>query len=203
MTLVRQVHPAADKWPLLPADELQALAESPGVAEHLHLAPQLADGQEATHCEIIDGGAIVWKVSQADGVTHVSRFAAREGVAIDTRRPIYPPGVGAYLHYLGMNARPDWRIAETQAPRAAPTSSVYFIREHPDGFIKIGVARDAAGRMKSLQTASARDLRLLGTIPGGRDVELRLHERFAGERVRGEWFKPSPRLLAYISRVTT
>jgi hypothetical protein len=39
-------------------------------------------------------------------------------------------------------------------------------------------------------------LRLVGLIAG--NDEKRLHEQFADDRVHGEWFNPSPLLLAYI-----
>lgn len=82
---------------------------------------------------------------------------------------------------------------------AADRRSVYFIRAAASGLIKIGVAGSPASRLKALQTASPVDLTLIATIPGvGQADESRLHELFAEERVRGEWFQPSARLLAYV-----
>jgi hypothetical protein len=75
---------------------------------------------------------------------------------------------------------------------------VYFVRAGPDGPVKIGLARDVARRLKTLQTASPVPLLLLGVVPGDAKVERQLHRRFAGSRLRGEWFTPSPELLAHI-----
>jgi hypothetical protein len=81
-------------------------------------------------------------------------------------------------------------------------SNIYFIRSGNDGPIKIGRARDVARRVRTLQTASAAPLVLLGVIPGDGKVERRLHRRFAANRIRGEWFRATPELLAHIDALT-
>ena len=73
--------------------------------------------------------------------------------------------------------------------------SVYFIQRGENGPIKIGVSADVAGRLRMLQAASQEPLALLGTLPGGADLEQALHDRFRDQKVRGEWFRPSPELL--------
>lgn len=72
---------------------------------------------------------------------------------------------------------------------------VYFIQRGEDGPIKIGVSVDVAGRLRTLRAASQEPLVLLGTLPGGAGLEQALHDRFRDQRVRGEWFRPSPELL--------
>jgi hypothetical protein len=42
---------------------------------------------------------------------------------------------------------------------------------------------------------------LLVAIPGGRNVEAFLHEKFRRDRKFGEWFAPSPELMDFIARV--
>ena len=66
--------------------------------------------------------------------------------------------------------------------------SVYFITARDIGICKIGVARDVEARRSSLQTASPVELVLEATLPGSRELEQRLHKRFAKHRVKGEWF---------------
>ncbi len=65
---------------------------------------------------------------------------------------------------------------------------VYLIRsgEH----VKIGVAANVARRLTNLQTAHVSPLVVLGAIEFGDplDAEKQAHERFAAQRVRGEWF---------------
>lgn len=80
--------------------------------------------------------------------------------------------------------------------------SVYFIQAGDDGLIKIGVAGNAYQRLAGLQTSSPVPLRLVAAISGvGQVREVELHKRFAHLRAHGEWFHPTPELLAYIAEV--
>lgn len=54
--------------------------------------------------------------------------------------------------------------------------------------MKIGWALDPQKRLKQLQTGSSSRLHILATLPGGRDVESRLHAKFTHQRRQGEWF---------------
>jgi len=77
---------------------------------------------------------------------------------------------------------------------------VYFIRSEKNHEIKIGfTAGKVEKRLSSLQTAHPYKLQLLATMPGTMEYEKSLHERFASIRLEGEWFKPHPDLLAFIS----
>ncbi|MEU9546683.1 GIY-YIG nuclease family protein [Streptomyces mirabilis] len=62
--------------------------------------------------------------------------------------------------------------------------------------IKIGVAKDIAQRMKSLQIGSATTLELRWSARGGFPLERYLHEQFDARRTHGEWFdfqgRPDP-----------
>jgi hypothetical protein len=66
--------------------------------------------------------------------------------------------------------------------------SVYFISARDVDLVKIGCAFDPVRRFNHLRTASPIELTLEGAIPGGYAKEHELHERFAKQRVRGEWF---------------
>lgn len=71
-------------------------------------------------------------------------------------------------------------------------SNVYFIRDGT-GYIKIGVADDVAKRLSSLQTANHHELEVfmilhVGSKDDARKIEKELHEKFNGERIKGEWF---------------
>jgi hypothetical protein len=65
---------------------------------------------------------------------------------------------------------------------------IYFIRCHATGHTKIGKADDPRARLRGLQTGSPSRLDLVGTLPGDRSEEARLHRLFDARRVRGEWF---------------
>lgn len=76
--------------------------------------------------------------------------------------------------------------------------AVYFIQDE-DGPIKIGYSEgNPYRRLNAFCTGNPRELKLLVSIPGGREEEQALHERFADLRVKGEWFRPDARLLGFI-----
>lgn len=79
---------------------------------------------------------------------------------------------------------------------------IYFIRMGQDGPIKIGFSGNVATRFAGLQIGCPHELSLLGRMPGGLDDERRLHARFDALRIRGEWFRPEPELLAFIASET-
>lgn len=97
-------------------------------------------------------------------------------------------------------------IARRDAPSSVLTLSpgddtlLYFVQAGLGGPIKIGVTRDLTGRIATLQTACPTELRLLGCCLASATSERDLHARFAHARLRGEWFRCDPELLAFIAR---
>ena len=79
-----------------------------------------------------------------------------------------------------------------------PGSFVYFIQCGKAGPIKIGHSRYPQRRLAQLQTAHSEPLRLLHVEPGDRVDEEGIHAWFAHARVRGEWFRPTLRLIWYL-----
>lgn len=76
-------------------------------------------------------------------------------------------------------------------------TSIYFIGTK--SYVKIGSANDVTKRLNTLQTAHPETLEVLATIPNvDREVEYDLHKMFDGDRLRGEWFKLSLDLRAFI-----
>jgi hypothetical protein len=73
---------------------------------------------------------------------------------------------------------------------------VYFIRA--GDAIKIGYTTNLAARKRSLETASAVPLELLGSVSGDRREEARLHREWWHLHIRGEWFHADEELLRYI-----
>jgi len=82
--------------------------------------------------------------------------------------------------------------------KAVGPSVVYYVRlgDH----VKIGTTTNLPARLASFYVDHDPNA-LLGSEPGGRDVEARRHLEFAAERVyrNRELFNPSPRLLAHIA----
>ncbi len=76
---------------------------------------------------------------------------------------------------------------------------VYFIQAGENGPIKIGVSLDPPARLRSMQIGCPCELRLLGSIVGAWVAETVLHEAFNLERLRGEWFRPSPMFLEFVA----
>lgn len=75
-------------------------------------------------------------------------------------------------------------------------STIYFIQIGESGPVKIGVSFDPLDRLRQVQTASPEEVRLLACCLGTEQDEAALHEQFARHRIRGEWFRPVPALLA-------
>lgn len=81
--------------------------------------------------------------------------------------------------------------------RKRPTLYTYFIgSEH--GAIKIGSARDVHQRLTVLQTGNPEPLYIYAVADGGYEIEADLHSEFAADRLVGEWFARSDRLLRRI-----
>lgn len=109
------------------------------------------------------------------------------------------------LEAFNFNAeqRDGWIAAAkkaSRAPRLADdgASVIYFVG--PDGGdIKIGITSNFQTRLRSLKTGSSRPLCVLLVMPGTIDDERALHDRFAADRLHGEWFKRSAALMEFIA----
>ena len=81
---------------------------------------------------------------------------------------------------------------------------VYFIQVGEDGPIKIGRTNDVANRLRGLQTAHHRELKVVHveTPAKGQSgkLEADLQLQFRDLCIRGEWFRPWPALLEYIGK---
>lgn len=81
---------------------------------------------------------------------------------------------------------------------------VYFIGpERGDAPVKIGTARNPVRRLAGLQSGHYERLVILGLLPGSFKFEKELHETFARDRVRGEWFRRSEAILKMIENAHT
>ena len=72
----------------------------------------------------------------------------------------------------------------------------YFIQVGEYGPVKIGRAKNAEQRRTELQTAHAETLHIRAKTKDYTEADC--HRHYAREHVRGEWHRPSPRLLAFI-----
>jgi hypothetical protein len=76
---------------------------------------------------------------------------------------------------------------------------IYFIGGRT-GPIKIGFTTQVQKRLQRLSSNSPIALRVLASRPGSKADEGRLHVRFQGSRLHGEWFNRTPEILAEISK---
>jgi hypothetical protein len=82
-----------------------------------------------------------------------------------------------------------------------------YVAYHEHGYVKIGKSNDPFDRIKRLQTGSPYNIRLYTTITVEGEwapVEHALHDAYADDRLRGEWFdipEPELRNLVEITRL--
>lgn len=72
-------------------------------------------------------------------------------------------------------------------------SALYFIQVGSDGPVKIGITNgDPVKRLSYLQVGNHEPLSLIGVwADADAEEERELHEFLSGERIRGEWFRPT------------
>lgn len=80
-------------------------------------------------------------------------------------------------------------------------SAVYFVAAPDAGKVKIGRSTNIVKRMAALVTMSPVPLKLVAVAPGGADVELAYHDKFADLRAVGEWFQCDLVVLQEIIRL--
>ena len=93
-------------------------------------------------------------------------------------------------------------IMEERRRNSAKPGTVYFIGSS-DGFIKIGITSDIVERLRNFQVCTPHELTVLASFDGDSYQEWEYHQRFADHRVRGEWFRSHPDILAEIERLLT
>lgn len=77
--------------------------------------------------------------------------------------------------------------------------TVYFIRSvGGHGPVKIGEAGDIGRRLAALATSSPYPLEVVAVLPGGFAQEAALHRLLDAARSHGEWFNPTPAVLAVV-----
>ncbi len=88
------------------------------------------------------------------------------------------------------------RFPEPSGPPLPGQSVVYFICS--GDLIKIGTTTCLPERLQAIQTSSPDAPEILLVVPGGLTEEKQVHALFREDRVRGEWFRPSQRLIQFI-----
>lgn len=96
------------------------------------------------------------------------------------------------------------RKAGLEVPDDSRCRGVYLVMSACGERVKIGKGLDVGVRFRALNSACPnQDLVLAAVLEGYTYVERYLHTEFAEERVHGEWFLCSARVLEFIARAKT
>lgn len=85
-----------------------------------------------------------------------------------------------------------------QDPHRGGICEIYFMQAGK-GPIKIGFSTNIKSRLPEIQRWHPEEIRLLKTVKGRIEGEKDIHRLFREDRIRGEWFKPSDKLMAFIN----
>jgi len=108
--------------------------------------------------------------------------------------------VNAVPHIVGMD---EWikQAEEFRARNIVCDTWLYFIRAGADGPVKIGVAADPWKRLETLQIGNHEKLELLAICYSSVTEERLIHRILDGQRIHGEWFKPTDELMAAVRQI--
>jgi hypothetical protein len=74
-------------------------------------------------------------------------------------------------------------------------TNLYVVHDPSADAVKIGITRSVKPRISNLQLGSAHPLELILAIPAHAGLERVLHQYLDADRLRGEWFRLTPRVL--------
>jgi hypothetical protein len=102
----------------------------------------------------------------------------------------------AIVPYVPRRPDPTYTFWGHPNDQPLPQSIVYFM--YSGGRIKIGFSTGLRGRHNGLKKAGPFPPVVLLIMEGGEEVERPLHQRFAEDRLHGEWFNLSPKLRNFL-----
>jgi hypothetical protein len=80
--------------------------------------------------------------------------------------------------------------------------TVYFAQARIDPTtVKIGFTDDLAVRKKNLSVSTPGGIAILAELAGNKETEQYLHEKFAADRLSGEWFRCSDQIREFMRDV--
>jgi len=130
--------------------------------------------------------------SESRTMAEASRWVDETLAYEDARTADHGAVVGVIVERVG----PCAHVLERERRRW--DQRVYFFKCLDCGLIKVGTSHDYRKRRTQIERTSEHVLDILGTVFGDRWTEAQIHGTFGRDRVRGEWFRPSPALLRYI-----
>lgn len=106
------------------------------------------------------------------------------------------PGATRLTRQWTFNPKKLEAFSRARKERRLDGGIVYFVR--CDERVKIGYTRNIGSRLSQFRTSNGKPVELLLTIPGGREEERALHQKFARFRTQGEWFRYVPEIRRVI-----
>lgn len=77
--------------------------------------------------------------------------------------------------------------------------AVYFAQARADtATVKIGFTEDIVKRQQNMSVSTPGGVAILASLPGNRDTEEYLHDKFSAHRLGGEWFRFSEEIRDFI-----
>lgn len=138
----------------------------------------------------------------AAGEMNGRAFAASIGVAHGTVKRWLHEGMPSrrerHRTWIEPAAAQTW-IEARRKSIAFHRKAVVYLAQREDGAVKIGWSSDVVRRLRELRRDARMPVSLLACFPGDKPAELLLHERFAADRLDGEWYRPSDVLSSFIA----
>lgn len=126
-------------------------------------------------------------------------LAEQLGISPDTLRRAAHRGELRPVVVRGELRWPEEEAFEwARTSHSARKTRIYFVQEGEGGPVKIGNSTWPERRLQDHQCGNPRTLYLLGSFAATRSTEREIHERFAEQRLTGEWFQPTTELLEYV-----
>lgn len=155
--------------------------------------PELTRIEESER-EVHDRLKDIYARFRAAGGNPKALRAARRGATPEQTQAVLTRGRGP----LPKRRQTSLKLVEQDARRRAGPR-VYFAYDAARGLIKVGMSLNVERRICDLEAGCRGSLSLLGSIPGGRDVEIYHHRRLEHLHHAGEWFRATDESLAEIS----
>jgi len=107
--------------------------------------------------------------------------------------------IGGHIYPYGSVAKALLEKQRERDKERKKHGAVYFAQAEEGWPIKIGFSTNPAKRLRALQSAHGQLIKIIGLIDGVTvKREREIHKQFKEDRLRGEWFRPSAALLAFL-----
>ncbi len=92
-----------------------------------------------------------------------------------------------------------WPHIDQASLQSVRPKMVYFISDHHEETVKIGISNNIRMRLRYLQMSSPVALKVVANVVGGGEVEAGIHETFRHLRLHGEWFRFGEEIRSWIT----